>query len=201
MAYGPAAPGDDYYRVHAPALLGPVADRHLAEALLRRWDAEAIAAIREAPQTVLWFDACLYDSMQAMRLLALLADADIDPARLWFIQAGATPKRGPIHGLGELASTELESLLPKAHRLNSAHLARARLVWQACAGADPRAIAAVMPAPDPGLFPHLDAALRRHLERFPAITDGLCALERHALRAIARVHGDFAAMFIFVKDQ
>ncbi|MFW5860596.1 MAG: hypothetical protein ACOCYP_11275 [Planctomycetota bacterium] len=84
------------------------------------------------------------------------------------------------------------------------HLARARLarlVWQAYAGADPRAIAAVLSAPDPGLFPHLDAALRRHLERFPATADGLCALERHALRAIARGHGDFAAMFIVVKDQ
>ena len=65
--------------------------------------------------------------------------------------------------------------------------------WAAFRAPDPTAVEAVLPACD-RLLPPLGAALRRHLQQFPATGDGLARSERQALATMAAAPGRRATL-------
>jgi hypothetical protein len=65
--------------------------------------------------------------------------------------------------------------------------------WAAFRAPDPTALEAVLPACE-RLLPPLAAALRRHLEQFPATGDGLARSERQALATLAAAPGSQATL-------
>jgi hypothetical protein len=118
------------------------------------------------------------------------------------------PGRPRFMGLGELQPGELASLLDTRQPIGDAQYALATRAWQAFRASDPRQIEALIGtlarqdgasgsaaegaaegaagggadgAADDAALPFLAAALRRHLEEFPATVDGLSRTERRLL--------------------
>lgn len=182
---GPLRPvADENYRreraVFLSAHTGGARTPGQCETKLRRQD-EELAACREFPETVLWFDACLYDQTILVHLLDRLAG---ERARLSLLCVGEYPGFEAFHGLGELSPEQLAGLLPQRVPVTHAMLDLAQRAWQALVAGTPLAVARLA-AGDTAALPYLGAALRRFLEQLPGREGGLDRLEREALEAIA----------------
>lgn len=119
---------------------------------------------------------------------------------LWYVAqrlAGVAPLSlvcGPER-LGELTGEEAAALYTERRPLDAGALRSAAAAWRAYSGDDPRAIASACQAgPLPGL-PFAAAALRLHLERFPAVEGGLGRIERRALEYAAAGSDRFGDLF------
>ncbi len=123
-------------------------------------------ALHAGEELILWFEPDLTDQLALLQVLDRLADFPGVPARL------ADPP-------GEPAAL-LKAAVPVAQET----LARARAAFAALRAPDPRPLAALAGAAIPGL-PHLPAAIRRHLEEFPWVTDGLTRTQRAVLTVLA----------------
>ena len=73
----------------------------------------------------------------------------------------------------------------------------AAAAWQAFRSPDPQDIQALLRR-DTSPLPFLDGALRRHLQQFPSIENGLARTERQILQLVSEGHSTFAALLIFV---
>lgn len=160
----------------------------------RRQD-EALLAYRDFPETVLWFDACLYDQTILVRLLDWFARQDLTGHTLSLICVGEYPGFAKFCGLGELTPEQLAGLLPGRVPVTPAMLALAQQAWQALCADSPVSIEQLAAA-DTSALPYLGEALVRFLEQFPASDDGLCRLERECLEAIAAGARNPVAVFV-----
>lgn len=176
-------------------LTGGARSPEQCETKLRRQD-EELAGGRDFPETVLWFDACLYDQTILVHLLDRLADA---APRLRLLCVGEYPGRERFIGLGELAPEQLVGLLPRRQTVTPAMIAVAHRVWRALCAESPLAVARLVDEDLPAL-PYVGAALLRFLEQFPGIGDGLDRLEREALAAIAAGAASPIAVFRAASD-
>ena len=158
----------------------------------------ALASFPDHDEVVLWFEHDLYDQLQLIQILDRFAEWDLDRTRLSLVSIDAFPGVEPFHGLGQLRPDQIASLLPDRCAVTPAQLSLARRAWAAFRSTDPRELAplAVVPSPD---LPFLPAALRRHLEQFPAARDGLSRTERQVLEAIDA--GAETPVAVFLADQ
>jgi hypothetical protein len=162
---------------------------------LERRDLALTDALQAGTQVVLWLEHDLYDQLQLLDVLTLVRAVS---GEIELIVVGSFPGRPGFHGLGELSTTELESLWPGRTHATAEALDAAGAAWDAVRRPDPTAIASFAEAGVPAL-PFLAAALRRLLEELPWVTDGLSGTERHALSAIAT--GDHTAHSAFAASQ
>jgi hypothetical protein len=126
-----------------------------------------------AEEIVLWFEHDLYDQLQLLQILARLP---VDgPPRV-------TAVPSPTY-LGSLPAERYEGLFQSRQEVTSTVRLAARDAWDAFRAPDPRAIVEAMPRVTD--LPHLGAALTRHLEQFPSLTNGLSRTERYALEEAA----------------
>ncbi len=138
----------------------------------------------EAEQVVLWFEHDLYDQLQLLQILSLRGER----AELICID----------RFLGGLAPAELEALWPLRRPVTQAQAALARAGWDAVRSPDPTAVERLL-AGETSALPFLAAALRRWLEEFPAVGDGLARSERQALEAIEAGARSRAEIFLGVQ--
>ena len=166
---------------------------------LERRDRHVINALRNERRVVLWFEHDLYDQLQLIDVLALVAESGVPPGGLELLVVGSFPGRRRFNGLGELTADELESLWPQRVPARVELVALAGEVWAAVRSPTPEAVAALVATPAgrdlPGL-PFAGAALRRLLEELPAAHDGLSGTERRALAAVAEGAGTPFAAFL-----
>lgn len=130
-------------------------------------------AAKSGEEVVLWFDEDLFCRVHAAFFASRFPEARLSNA------TGAHAARAPDALRGHLARRSPVD----------PDLAR---VWDAYAGADPRALEAFVPA-----FPWV----RLHLERFPHARDGLSAVERAILRALREGALPFHDLFARVSQQ
>jgi hypothetical protein len=123
-------------------------------------------ALATADRLVLWFEHDLYDQLQ---LVQVLASTD-RPAEL--AQAETYIGDGDLSGLTPAPVTDGQRAL-------------ARRAWAALRAPEPRDLEALAGEVDDEL-PFLRPALRRLLEEYPSVEDGLGRSERRALEAVAR---------------
>ncbi len=145
---------------------------------------DALARCHDHDEIVLWFEHDLYDQLQLLQLLDWFAGRDLGATRLSLICVGAFPGVDPFHGLGQLTSAQLASLFPTRHAITPAELTLGRDAWAVFRSPDPTAILGLL-AGDTSDLPFLAGALRRHLEEFPSVNDGLSRTERQLLEAVA----------------
>ena len=145
-------------------------------------------------EVVLWFEHDLYDQLQLVQLLDWIDGNGTGGARLSLICIGAFPGRPRFQGLGELDAAELASLSPSRTAVGEAELVLARRAWAAFRSPDPRALETLLDG-DTTVLPFLAGALRRHLEQFPAVGDGLSRTERQLLESLAGGPADRLALF------
>ncbi|HEY7295562.1 MAG TPA: hypothetical protein VH916_10995, partial [Dehalococcoidia bacterium] len=153
-----------------------------------------LAAGATHDETVLWFEHDLHDQFQLIQILAALAALPDRSGRLHLICIGAYPGIEDFRGLGQLDAAQLASLFPERRPVTAAQIELAVRAWRAFRSADPRAIEAVLEDGTAAL-PFLGAALRRHLEQFPAAEDGLGRSERQILAGAARGAATPLALF------
>jgi hypothetical protein len=153
---------------------------------------------RNEREVVLWFEHDLYDQLQLLQILGWLAEQDRGKTKLSVIAIDSFPGRASFHGLGELTPAQLSSLFPKRRPITPAMLTLAHEAWDDYCSPDPSAIERVL-ARDTSALPFLAGALKRHLQEFPSVTNGLSRTERQILEALAA--GPMRPISLFVATQ
>ncbi len=163
---------------------------------------ESLRVWRDHDEVVLWTDSCLYDQAILVRLLAWFEAVPEALPRLRLICLDSHPAVPVFHGLGQLSSAQLAALLPERVAVTAAQLRTGRRVWDALCRTTPHDIEALAVEPYPGL-PFLGRALRRWLELYPAVENGLCRLQQEVLEALAASPGPMAppALFAAVSER
>ena len=150
-------------------------------ASLERRDDQLLQAFRDDLHVVLWFEHDLYDQLQLLDVLALAHAEQAEPE---LIVVGSFPGKPSFAGLGELTSSELETLWPSRRRAEPATLEAAADAWAALTAPEPTRLAECA-ARQTTHLPFLEAALQRLLEELPAASVGLSGTERRALEAVS----------------
>jgi hypothetical protein len=166
--------------------------------------AECAAGLREMEQTLLgldthdevtlWFEHDLFCQVNLLYLLDRIRTIGALPARLSLVMIGSFPGIDNFRGLGELGPANLEMLFAQRTPIGEPQLELAGDAWKAYRSGDPSAIRSLLDR-DTTPLPYLHEALILHLKRFPSTFNGLGAVERTALTAIAAGATTFAALF------
>ncbi len=134
----------------------------------------ALNTLDRFDRVLLWFEHDLWDQAALIRVLGLLAERRSLDGRLHLMPADG------LRPFMALSDTELGALAPAP--LGRAALEAGAEAWHAFADPDPRALDVLWRRPS--ALPHLQPALRRHLQDLPWTTDGLSLTERLLLQAI-----------------
>ena len=167
---------------------------------LEQRDRTLLDALAQGRQVILWFEHDLFDQLQLIDALSLVAGAGVDAASVELIVVDSFPGRPRFRGLGELNPPELESLWPQRTPATSGMVAAAVEAWDAVRAPDPVALAELAELGSPEL-PFLGPALMRLLEELPAARDGLSGVERRALEAIAAGHASPMDAYRVAQDE
>jgi hypothetical protein len=160
---------------------------------LTRWD-HTLEDYRSYDEVILWFEHDLFDQLLLIRALDGFAGRNLGGTELSLICIGEFPEVVPFHGLGQLTPQQMATLPPKRQRVYEGQKLLARDAWRAFCSPDPSGLAALL-GRDTSPLPFLAGALRRHLEEFPAVPDGLSRSERQILRALHQGAGTFEEVF------
>jgi hypothetical protein len=136
-----------------------------------------IRSLARFSEVTLWFEHDLYDQLQLLQVLDLLAADPAAQGRCFLIQAGSligaeTPQRLRMH-------------LKLKQPVTEAQLALAQAAWSAYRAPSPERWAMLLRY-DTSALPFLRVAVLRHLEEFPSAATGLTRTETFILRAIER---------------
>jgi hypothetical protein len=167
-------------------------------AALTRWD-RTLEDYRSFEEVILWFEHDLFDQLLLIRVLDGFAGRNLGGTELSLICIGEFPGVVPFHGLGQLSPRQMASLLDRRQRINEGQKLLARDAWRAFCAPQPGGLEALLRR-DLSPLPFLAGALRRHLEEFPATTNGLSRSERQALRGLAEGASTFEELFRATQD-
>jgi hypothetical protein len=134
-------------------------------------------------ETVLWFEADLFDQAILVYLLTRLRPLAED-TRVSLICIGSFPGVRRFVGLGQLTPAQLATLLPGRQPITRGQFQLAAQAWDALNSASPREVQRLSCMRSRAL-PFLPAALRRYLEEYPSTRNGLGRTEQLVLEAFA----------------
>ena len=160
---------------------------------------DALAASLRHDEVVIWMDYRLSDQLILIRALDWFSRQDLAQAKLSLICAGSFQGMDRFVGFGQLTANQLASLADTRQRVGEAEFRMARAGWDAFTAPDPMAIEQFLQT-DTSALPFLAPALRRHLEQFPSVENGLSRTERLAL-AILGERGTVAGKRLFFEVQ
>ena len=136
---------------------------------------DRLARAKGEDEMVLWFEHDLYDQLQ---LLQVLNDATLPArgsAKLSLIQTDTY--------LTSIEAGDFEELFPAREPISTKQVELAQKAWRALRSTDATAISALL-RQDTSALPHLGAALLRHLQEFPSVSNGLSRSEAQALEGV-----------------
>ncbi len=151
--------------------------------LYAEWD-HALEGYPDFDEVVLWFEHDLFDQLILVRHLDWFARRDLGGTQLCLICIGHYPGVEPFHGLGQLSPDQLASLVGTRQRVTPLQTELARAAWRAFTGPDPTKLERLLEG-DTAALPFLAGALRRLLQEFPSVENGLPRTERHILASVA----------------
>ncbi|MBV8086884.1 MAG: DUF1835 domain-containing protein [Chloroflexi bacterium] len=154
--------------------------------LLRGLEDRDQQLLNHSGEYVLWFEADLFDQLQLIQMLAMLADAAIEPARVSLIQIGEYPGIDHFRGIGQLTAPQLAALYPARRPLDRAAFDYAQSAWQAFAASSPERLPEIAASASRSLR-FVAEAFMRLMQEYPWRMDGLSRTER---RILAAVHAD-----------
>ena len=160
---------------------------------------DALASYVTQDEVVLWVDHRLSDQLILIKALDWFGKQDLGGVKLGLICRGTFPGKEDYVGLGQLTADQLASLADTRQRVSEAQLRLARTAWAGFTSPDPTAIEKLIET-DTSELPFLAAALRRHLEQFPSVQEGLSRTERQAL-AVLKEQGPLTGGRLFVAVQ
>jgi hypothetical protein len=181
---GPVPPDDDldaWLDLRARFHAGPEWSYGRARELGHGWQRD-LERFADHEELVFWFEHDLFDQLLLIRHLAWLDRQQPVRTRVSLVCIGAFPGVPHFIGLGQLTPEQLASLYPGRRVVTAGQFALARRAWNAFTASNPEALAAL--AVDHSELPFLGPALRRFLEEYPAVRDGLPRTERQVLLAL-----------------
>jgi hypothetical protein len=146
----------------------------------------AITAAAEQDEVILWFEHDLFDQLQLLQVLDCFANAKNRPAKLSLINIDRY--------LGPLTAEELKPLFESRRPVSEDQLETASAAWKAFRASEPTGIEPFLRATSTAL-PFLPGALRRHLEQFPALHNGISRTERQILELLDSGLHEFHELF------
>jgi hypothetical protein len=177
--------------------------RHLADAYdlkfedcesdLRRQE-EMLAKFRAHEEVVLWFEHDLFCQLTLFYLLNWFAQQEFGKTKLSMVCIREFPGVEDFRGLGQLNAEQLAWLFPQRREVTTAQLQLGSRAWSAYCSPKPTAIEALVNS-DTSSLPFLKDSLGKHLQRFPALRNGLGRIENLALELIATGNGEFVWLF------
>jgi hypothetical protein len=171
-----------------PAGLNPAALRELRADFLATWGDQprdvvarelrerddALDDLAGIDEVVLWFEHDLYDQLQLIQVLERLP-----------VDRGAPVTAVPGDDyLGPQPPERFPGLFLARREVTSAQQIAARDAWDAFRASDPRPLVDALDRVT--ALPHLASALRRHLQQFPSVDNGLSRTEQQTLETLAR---------------
>ena len=144
---------------------------------------DALAAFSQHEEVVVWLDHRLSDQLILIKVLDWFSRRSLGAVKLSLICIGRYPGLDRFVGLGGLTADQWASLADTRLRVTDPQLRAAQAAWKAFTSPDPTAIEGFLRA-DTSALPFLAAALRRHLEQFPSLDNGLSRTERQALSVL-----------------
>ena len=150
-------------------------------------------------ETVLWFEADLFDQAILVYLLQRLASVT-ESTKISLICIGEFPGVDRFIGLGQLGPAQLATLLPRREPVTRRQFALARRAWAALNAEYPRELNRISQMRSRAL-PFLPAAIRRYLAEYPSTRNGLSQTEQLALESIDAGTRAPAAAFAAVQQR
>ncbi|MCG8590000.1 MAG: hypothetical protein MJE66_11985 [Proteobacteria bacterium] len=160
-------------------------------------DDRDLARCLDAAEAVLWFENDLYDQLCLIHHLDYFSRQA--PKQLSLVCVGAFPGLPRFLGLGQLAPDQMASLFETRARVTTEQLELGARAWAAFVAPDPTELCALA-AQELAPLPFLAAALRRFLEEYPGVDDGLSRTERQALAAVAAGDATGRTVFAAIQD-
>jgi hypothetical protein len=149
----------------------------------------AVQKLDDIDEVVLWFEDDLYDQLQLIQLLDFFARMPVKGKKISLVVVdGYIPP---------LSAARIKELDAARTGVTTAQFELAKRAWKAFGSDDPQAILALL-REDTSSLPYLGAALKRHLEEFPSLENGLSRSEHEALSAINDGHTTPVAAFLDV---
>jgi len=143
-----------------------------------------VAAAANYDGVTLWFEHDLLDQLQILQVLDRFADAEISHTQLGIICVDAFPGILPFRGLGQLDPAQIATLIDKRTPVTLAQLELAQAGWAAFRSPEPREIETYLQR-DLRVFPFMKAALLRHLQEIPSVSNGLGRTDQQILQLIS----------------
>ena len=160
---------------------------------------DALAAYSQYDEVVMWFDHKLSNQLMLIRALDWLSRQDLGAVKLSLIGPGQYPGIDHFYGLGQLTADQLASLADTRLLIREVQIRTAQAAWKAFTSPDPMDIQRLLET-DTSALPFLAAGMRRHLEQFPSVDNGLSRTERQAL-TVLRDQGSLEGPWLFVAVQ
>jgi hypothetical protein len=148
-------------------------------------------------ETVLWFEADLFDQAILVYLLVRLAAAR-SATRISLICIGSFPGVERFIGLGQLSPAQLARLWPARRPVTGPQFRLAARAWDALRDPEPIALMRLAEGRSRSL-PFLPAAMRRYLAEYPSVRNGLGRTEQLILEALRAGAGTPAEVFLRVQ--
>jgi hypothetical protein len=160
----------DYLAASGVAPRDEVLDRY-------RQDDAALESYAAHEEVVFWFEHDLFDQLLLIRHLWWMGAAGAGGATRFSLVCGD-------QFLGLLREDEFPPLFDARRPITAEQIRIGTRAWEAFTAADPSGLLPFESADHPEL-PYLRAAIRRQLEEFPSITNGLARSERQILQVLS----------------
>lgn len=168
----------------------------------------AFGMFGEHDELNLWFEHDLYDQLQILQILHALYQFVDAPeqleTRLNLICVNNFEGIAKFHGLGQLNANQMRSLYEQQRQrepVTSEMLVTAARGWEAFCADNPKPLLAFLNSETHALLPFLEAALRRHLQQFPSVEQGLSLTEQHILQTLVEANGEATGAHLFKHTQ
>ena len=127
---------------------------------------------RDHEEVILWFEHDLYDQLQLIQILDWFSRQDLGTTRISLISVDTY--------LGPMRPEQLTPLFETRHTVTAAEFKTARAAWTAFRSPEPAGLSPLV-GPDISALAFPNRALLRHLQQFPALSNGLSRAEHQIL--------------------
>ncbi len=194
MHHGPFPEGlslEEHSRIRVEYLSGEALAEHEKRHGKSRHDFserdETLARFQQNNEVILWFEHDLLDQLQILQLLGWFAQVDLCQTNLSMICINQFDGIPNFRGIGQLSPAQMSSLFARREKVRDKHFDTACKCWDAFCSAEPTALAGLLESSVVDIddvLPFLAAALLRHCQEFPWVTDGLSRTERQLLNLV-----------------
>jgi len=144
---------------------------------------EKLKSFKNYDEVILWFEHDVLDQLQILQILNFFAAQELESTKLSLICINQFEEIEPFRGLGQLTPEQIATLLPLKSEVTPLQLKTAQSGWQAFCSSDPTDLERFIHS-DLSSLPFLKAALKRHLEEYPSIKNGLNKTQNKILELV-----------------